>query len=110
MRAMDRMTARPPECKARAREEHRGAGLTASARRGRGNTTNARACRKQKKVKGKQDRFHLLPFISFYFPELGLFNGLRAKKIKKFHCLSGLALKLWSWTFQTATAPRRPAG
>jgi hypothetical protein len=80
MRAMDRMTARPPECKARAREEHRRAGLTASARRGRENTTNARACRQQKKVKGSKIAsicFLLFPFIS---PNWGFSTGYERKK------------------------------
>jgi len=33
---------------------------------------------------GKQNRFLLFPFISFYFPESGLFNELPAIEIKKF--------------------------
>jgi len=33
-------------------------------------------------------------FISFYFPESGLFNGLPAIEIRKFTPLSDLALKL----------------
>jgi hypothetical protein len=34
--------------------------------------------------KRKQNGFLLLPFISFYFSESGLFKGLRPKEIKKF--------------------------
>jgi len=33
-------------------------------------------------------------FISLYFPESGLFNGLRAIEIKDFAALSDLTLKL----------------
>jgi hypothetical protein len=38
----------------------------------------------------------LLPFISFYFRESGLFNGLRPMETKKSARFPHLALKLWS--------------
>jgi hypothetical protein len=41
---------------------------------------SARVPRKQKQIKGSKMAFFLFPFISFYFPESGLINGLRAKK------------------------------
>jgi hypothetical protein len=43
----------------------------------------------------------LLPFISFYFPESGLFKGLRAKEIKKSPA-PRLALKLCSVTMSNS--------
>jgi hypothetical protein len=77
---MDRMTARPAECKARAREEDGGAGFAASGRLARGNTTNARTSRKQKKVKGSKIAsicFLLFPFI---FPNWGFSMRYERKK------------------------------
>ena len=47
-------------------------------------TTRERVQEKQNGNKGKQNRFLLFPFISFYFRESSLFKGLRPKEIKKF--------------------------
>jgi len=48
-------------------------------------------------------------FISFYFPESGLFNGLRASEIKKFARHFDLALKLQSPDVVKQPQSPRPA-
>src|SRR5579872_3500913 len=64
--------------------------------------------RKQMTHKRQQICFLLFPFISFYFPESGLFNGLRAIEIRKIRPPLWFALKLSFGPFQTAAASPRP--
>jgi hypothetical protein len=63
--------------------------------------------------KKKQNGFFLFPFISFYFPESGLFKGLQPKEIKKSLSFPARAAGCGLERCQTAAASPRsgpPAG
>jgi hypothetical protein len=87
--------------------------LLASARRrlqlGAGEFNQRASLEEAKAIKRKQNGFLLFPFISFYFPESGLFKELPGKEIKKSSPVPDSALRLHAKRLKHAHLRSSPA-